>query len=323
MPFGELRELRREMLLSAARHYRPRTLVVDNVPRGLKGELVSTLRYLKAASCQLILGLRDVVDEADWVRRAWAKDGSFKLLDEVYDQIVVYGRREVYDVVEEYGFSPLAAEKTHFVGYLLREDGERSAEEIRGELGVENRPLVLVMAGGGGDGRDLLTAVLEAIDLRSDRRDFCCLLIGGPLMPLDDRRRVLELVAERPSVRYVDFVEDATSYIAAADVVVSMGGYNSVSELLAAQKAAIIVPRISPRREQLIRAKALSRRGLLRMIHPAELTPERLRDEMEHLIELPDQLRRRRTPRGFAAAPADLDALLVESRPTLLTGVGG
>jgi len=323
MSFLAIRELRREMLLSAARHFQPRTLVVDNVPRGLKGELVSTLRYLKDASCRLILGLRDVVDEAGWVRHAWEADGSFELLDDVYDQIVVYGRREVYDVVDEYGFSSAAAEKTRFVGYLLGEGGVRRSEEIRAELGVEGRPLVLVMAGGGGDGRELLGAVLEAISLRSDGPDFSCVLVGGPLMPPDDRRRVLELVAERPFVRYVDFVEDVGSYIAAADVIVSMGGYNSVTEVLAAHKSAIIVPRISPRREQLIRAEAMSRRGLLRMIHPAELTPRRLLAEMERCLELPEELRQRPMPKRLAAAPADLDALLVEPRAASVAGIGG
>jgi predicted glycosyltransferase len=102
-----------------------------------------------------------------------------------------------------------------------------------------------------------------------------------------------------------------------------MGGYNSVSEVLAAQKSAIIVPRISPRREQLIRAEALSRRELLRMIHPDELRPKRLLAEMEHLLELPEQLRRRPMPRRLAAAPADLDVLLVEPRPASVAAIGG
>jgi predicted glycosyltransferase len=182
--------------------------------------------------------------------------------------------------------------------------------------------LVLVMAGGGGDGYHLLRAVLDAIALRRNGPEFSCLLVGGPLMPADDRRRVLKLVTERPSVRYIDFVDDAGSYIAASDVVVSMGGYNSVCEILSAQKAAIIVPRIWPRREQLIRAEALSRRGLLGMIHPAELKPQRLLAEMQRLLELPAPLPLRPTLGGLAAAAADLDAILVESRPTALAGIG-
>jgi predicted glycosyltransferase len=59
-----------------------------------------------------------------------------------------------------------------------------------------------------------------------------------------------------------------------ADYVVSMGGYNSVSEILSLQKNALIVPRTAPRREQLIRAERLAAMGLLDVAHPGKLTPE-------------------------------------------------
>jgi hypothetical protein len=59
------------------------------------------------------------------------------------------------------------------------------------------------------------------------------------------------------------------------------------------------------------------------MIHPAELTPRRLLAEMERCLELPEDLRRRPMPWTLAAAPADLDALLVEPRPASVAGIGG
>jgi predicted glycosyltransferase len=316
MPFALIRDLRRELLLSAARHFRPDALVVDNVPAGLKGEIVETLHYLKSISCRLVLGLRDVVDEGEWVRDAWTRDGSYELLDDVYDRILVYGRREVYDVVAEYGLSPKAAAKTRFVGYLRREPGLRSADAVRAELGLNGERLVLVMAGGGGDGYHLLSSVVDALRLRPDEGRFACLLLGGPLMPTDDRRRVLRLTSSQPAIQYLDFVEDVASYITAADVVVAMGGYNSVCELLSAEKHAIIVPRIVPRREQLIRAQALSRRGLLRVIHPAELTSERLAAEMDALVERPPNVQAMEMD-GLPAAAAELYGLLDAAPPQL------
>jgi predicted glycosyltransferase len=311
MPFARVRDLRRELLLDAARHFRPDAIVVDNVPAGLKGELGPTLRELKAASCRIVLGLRDVVDEPEWVRRAWARNGSFELLTDVYDRILVYGRRDVHDVAAEYGFSPDAAAKTRFVGYLQPEPARASAEDIRAELGLDGGRLVLVMAGGGGDGYRLLRGVLDAIGLRRDGTRLGCLLLGGPFMPPDDRRRVLELTEAQPSVRYLDFVDDTAAHIAAADAIVAMGGYNSVCELLAARRPALVVPRVSPRREQLIRAEALSARGMLRMVHPDEATPERLLAEIERLLAQPE--RPRRMPmNGLPAAAAELDAMLAQ-----------
>jgi predicted glycosyltransferase len=320
VPFAEVRDLRREMLLSAARHVRPRMLIVDNVPRGLKGELVPTLRFLKQQGCLLVLGLRDVVDEAAWVRRTWERDGSYELLDEAYDRILVYGRRDLYDITREYAFSPRARAKTRFVGYLGREPPARTAAEVRAELGVGSSRLVLVMAGGGGDGCRLLSAVVEAIRLRDGRGPFECLLLGGPLMPPEDRGRVLALAATEPSVRYIDFVDDMASFVAAADVVVSMGGYNSVCELLSAGKTAIVVPRTAPRREQLIRAHALSRRGLLRMIHPDLLTPERLLDEIDRLSDPPALAVAGLPLDGLSGAAVAIDELLATEASAAVSG---
>ena len=61
-----------------------------------------------------------------------------------------------------------------------------------------------------------------------------------------------------------------------ADRVVAMGGYNTVIELLALGKKALIVPRERPRREQRIRAERLAALGLLDWIPPDAATPEAL-----------------------------------------------
>jgi predicted glycosyltransferase len=52
-----------------------------------------------------------------------------------------------------------------------------------------------------------------------------------------------------------------------------MGGYNTVCEILSFEKPALIVPRVKPRREQLIRAERLQALGLVDVLHPDHLTP--------------------------------------------------
>ncbi len=58
------------------------------------------------------------------------------------------------------------------------------------------------------------------------------------------------------------------SLMAAADVVVAMGGYNTVCELLTLRKRAVLVPRVQPGVEQCVRAERMAAMGLLRMVHP-------------------------------------------------------
>jgi len=50
-----------------------------------------------------------------------------------------------------------------------------------------------------------------------------------------------------------------------------MGGYNTVCEVLASSAPALIVPREEPRREQLIRARALQDAGAVDVMRDADL----------------------------------------------------
>jgi len=59
--------------------------------------------------------------------------------------------------------------------------------------------------------------------------------------------------------------------MAAADAIVSMGGYNSVCEALSVGRPLVIVPRSTHKIEQQIRAETLAARGLARWIHPKDL----------------------------------------------------
>lgn len=264
LTFDAISRLRRDLLDAAAQHLRPDLLIVDNVPGGLAGELVPALRALQAAGAtRLVLGLRDVIDEPGRVRRAWTRDGSYELLDEVYDRILVYGQEDIFDAASAYGFSPATTAKTRYVGYLRRPS--RPSRRA-----VEGRPFVLVTVGGGEDGEPLLRAALAA---HLQLPGSTWLLVTGPFLPSAVRADIAARAGRLPGSRVVDFVDDLPSHIAAADVVVSMAGYNTVCELLAAGRRAVLVPRVEPRLEQLLRARALERRGLVRIIDPEELTP--------------------------------------------------
>ncbi len=322
--FDDVRSIRRDVLFATARNFQPDLLIVDNVAPGLKGELVPTLQYLKrSARTRLVLGLRDVVDVDSRVKRAWSSDGTYELLDDVYDLILVYGDQDVYDPVREYNFSPRAEAKTRYVGYIRHDPTGKSVESVRAELGLRTSRLVLITAGGGGDGYDLLRTALEGLRRGGAALPFDCLVISGPLMLAEDREALRRLLPSGSYVHLRDFAGDLSAYVAAADAVVSMGGYNSVCEILSCQTPALIVPRVEPRREQLIRAEVLSRRGLLRMIHPADLTPTRLLAEVRSLIERPPHRPIARAMDGLAGAAAELEALLRPSngRPELAAGV--
>lgn len=295
-----LLELRRDLLVTAAVHFRPDVLVVDNVPAGLMGELVPTLYALRRQGTRLVLGLRDIVDEPSVVRQAWTRQGAYRLLDEVYDAIVIYGDPDVYDARVEYGLSARAAAKTTFAGYLGRISAPAASRRRRS-------PLVLVTAGGGEDGWALLRT---AADLGARMPGTRFLFVTGPFLP-EARRRTLERVLEgADGARVQEFVGNLPAWIAAADSVVAMAGYNTVCEVLAAGRPAVLVPRVRPRREQLIRAEALRRRGLAAVVHPDGLTPETLVEALRRTAARPTSVARPVDLGGLERTAGCLGALL-------------
>jgi predicted glycosyltransferase len=276
-------ELRKDVVLAASQRFRPDFFVVDHVPDGLNGEALPALRHAAASGTHLVFGLRDVLDSAQLVRRAWRKAHVHGLLDELYDRIVVYGDASVYDVVAEYKFSAAAARKTRYVGYL-RAPVPAPMAAVRRDYGIGDARLVVVTAGGGGDGFPLLAAALDSL-AATPLPETQVIAVCGPLMAEEERTELERAARRAPGVRLVTSVPDLADLVAAADAVISMAGYNTVREILTYGRSAFLVPRVQPRVEQLIRAEALERRGLVRVVHPAELTPKRLGAELRRLLE--------------------------------------
>ena len=229
--------------------------------------------------------MRDIEDDALLVREEWKRGGVYPLLEEVYDAIFLYGSRDIYDPVYEYGLSRETCEKVISCGYIGRDTSVRPSEQVRNELKMKTRKLIVVTVGGGGDGFNILSAYLEMLFLHQSELSFDSLVVTGPLMDEEHRLYLQRYDMKGLPLALIDFTPDMMSYLNAADLIISMGGYNTFCEILSLNKQAIIIPRVKPRLEQLIRAKRFSDLGLVGMIHPDELSPERLWQEVNCSIK--------------------------------------
>ncbi len=284
-------KLRQRIILESVRNLRPDILLVDKAPAGIRGELLSALQFLKtkSPSTRIILGMRDIEDHPDHVHAEWAKSGILPLLKNTYHAILLYGSRAIYDPVKEYGLSPGIEKKLISCGYVGRTQPELSRERIREQLQLQTDRLVLVTPGGGDDGYPLLKTYVAMLKKRfgSKRPAFDTLLVTGPLMDARKRLRLQQAANTELALTVTDFTPRLYEYLTAADLVVSMGGYNTIVEILAANQRGIIVPRVHPRLEQCIRAERLAAKGLLDMIHPTKLNPDSLFSAIEHSLQQP------------------------------------
>ncbi|CAD5373916.1 Putative glycosyl transferase [Rubrivivax sp. A210] len=271
--------LRANIIRSTIADFEPDLILVDKKPFGVEDELAGALSELPvgAARPKLVLLLRDILDSPEATTRVWKKNGCFEAIEAYYDEVLVVGSPEVFDLRHEYQFPPFAAAKVNFCGYIAREPGRRTRAEARQDLGVApGQPLVVVTAGGGEDGHALLSNYLEGLRLLPAAERPRSHIVCGPEMGDAPRAALHRAAAALPQVSLQDFSDDMMSVMSAGDVVVAMGGYNTVCELLTLHKRAVIVPRCKPGLEQTIRAERMSRLGLLSMVHPEEITPEGL-----------------------------------------------
>jgi predicted glycosyltransferase len=277
--------LRAAIIGEISAQFAPDVVLVDLLPLGIKGELLPALSYLRHAAprTRIVIGLRDIFDEPQKVRRQWTADGVYAAMEELYDLVLVYGQAGIFDPVQAYAFPPSLAARTHFCGYIRRENAVRAASDLRAELGLGEAPYVLVTTGGGGDGAALEDAFLAALRLLDRGAALHAVVITGPLMAPQERARLEERARGLP-VRVLAFHPDVPGLIRASALVVAMGGYNTLCEIVAAARPAIIVPRVRPRLEQHLRAQAFAARGLVEMVPADEATPARLATAIERAL---------------------------------------
>lgn len=271
--------LRRELILSSVVTFQPDVVLVDKKPDGLAGEMEPSLRYIKCnlPLTRIFLVLRDILDAPATTIPAWKGRGCFGTVQWYYDDVLVLGSREVFDVCREYEFPLPLREKVRFCGYVAREAPSRSRQEMRRQLGIsEQEKMALVTTGGGEDGGHILDASVEAIKKIASNRPVKALMVAGPELPAKSAHEIRVAALSCSGIRVLEFVEDMVSYMNAADVVISMSGYNTICELLTLGKRSVLIPRVTPVEEQKIRAERMDSVPFFRIILPDALTPELL-----------------------------------------------
>jgi predicted glycosyltransferase len=268
-----LRSLRAATIRATVAAFDPDLMIVDNVPRGAQFELDPALKALrKAGRARIILGLRDVIDDPATTRRQWLRQRNFEALREFYSDVWIYGDPVLYDTAAEYGIDTASQAAITYTGYLdqrARLDTPAGQEAFDALVGDDPRPYVLCTVGGGRDGDALTEAFARAVLPKGHRG----VLITGSQMSAENRQRIAAIAAGRADLTVVEFVREPVVLAARAAAIVGMGGYNTTSEMLSLGRPALIVPRVRPRQEQLLRAARLAALGLLDMIHPDALTP--------------------------------------------------
>ncbi|MBB3407031.1 putative glycosyltransferase [Rhizobium sp. BK316] len=257
-------KMRESSIRHTAETFEPDIFIVDKEPMGLKGEIEETLAYLKARGTTLVLGLREIMDAPHLLEAEWKRNSIMQKIDQYYDSIWVYGPPDFYDPLVGLDVPAGVRRKMDFVGFL-----QRSVSKGKNSLNARKDDYILVTTGGGGDGSDLVHDVMNAYEA-DETLTQKALVVLGPYMPAAERAKLVKKGEKIPYIEVIEFDNHMEELIDGATAVVAMGGYNTYCEILSFDKPALIVPRVAPREEQLLRARRASELGLIDMLLPVQ-----------------------------------------------------
>ena len=291
MSFPEILHLRKQLISHVILNYAPDIFLVDHMPHGAMGELLPALEAIKHSRIhtQVVLGLRDILDSPEVTINRWRVEGAYDVIERYYARILVFGMQDVYDVAEKYQIPQSDAKKVFYCGYVTNLATASNAELVRARYlanqSIDAR-LIVVMAGGGADAYPMMSALIDALPKVLEDQHCVLAVVTGPFMPAELIADLNHRAAQLP-IYMMESVNDSLSYISAADLVISMAGYNTSVEILRMKTPAILIPRAGPSAEQRTRARLFSDRHWVDMIDPDELTPENLAQRISYHLRHP------------------------------------
>ena len=294
---------RRDRLLDIFRALRPAALVLEMYPFGRRQFAFELEPLLDAATAVqprplVLCSVRDVLQRNDKPGRA---ETIAELVARRFDHVLVHGDPAVLPFDASFAQAARIADRLSHTGFVRAStDGGAAPAARRG---------VVVSAGGGAVGTALLQTALAARPL-SALADAPWQLLTGPNLPEAAFDALVKAgKAAGAGLTVARARDDFPRLLATAAVSVSQGGYNTITDLIAARVAAVVVPFArGGESEQTMRATRLAEMGLLRVLAEDGLTPARLAAAIDA---------------AAAAGPmdaSDLDLSGVETSARLLSG---
>jgi predicted glycosyltransferase len=267
---------RRDLLLQAFETAAPDVVIIEAFPFGrrqMRFELIPLLEAIAASNPRpkLFTSVRDILQQQ---KKPGRDEETIALLRDYFDGVLVHGDPTFVRLDETFPLTDRIADKVTYTGLVAPPLPPEPAEKFD----------IVVSAGGGAVGRDLIKASLYAA--RRVATDQSWLLVTGPNLPEAD---FAALGTEAPdNVTLARFRKDFPSLLRGAELSISQAGYNTVCDLLVTGCRSILVPfTAGGETEQSVRAERLEKLGLAIALPEAGLTVDLLCGAITDVLSRP------------------------------------
>lgn len=268
------RELRKQQLLEIFDACAPQALITETFPFGrrmLQFELFPLLRASrKSGDCKLVIAsIRDILQP----RSKPGRDReTCDLIDAWYDHVLVHGDESIARLKDSFPLADCIEDKLFYSGYICAQQ----TQSAPAEAGINE---VLVSAGGSDTGLQILQTALCAKPLSSLNHLHWRLLVSQAI-PAADFKQLQAMAGDGITVERNR--PDFSELIKRARLSISQAGYNTMTDLLNSDTAAVVIPYAeADEKEQSLRAHALQARGRVIALSQDELAAASLAEAID------------------------------------------
>lgn len=286
-----IKQQRTRRLLELFAAIRPDILLIELFPFGrnsFRFELEPLLDQAgKNHNCQVVCSVRDILVERDNTQKF--EQRVIDRLNRWFDLLLVHSDPEVIRLDATFSRVTDISIPVCYTGYIGQQHIPPLAAAESPVAQSPDQPLIVASAGSGSVGYTLLNAVLKAHRQLSPP---CRLQVfTGPY--LEDQQFTLLRETAGPGAQVCRFTSSLPQWLGAAQLSVSMGGYNTTMNILAAGCPALIFP-FQQNHEQGLRARKLSSCAPIELLTPGDLQPQILAGRMAAMMsckKIPSRVR--------------------------------
>ncbi len=257
----EVKAKRQKQLYSFFQEFTPDIFLVELYPFGRKAfrfELDPILQDIaagKLSPCLRLCSLRDIlVEKKD---REKYESRVVNLLNTSFDGLLVHSDPDFIPLEQTFSSSSSITIPVHYTGFITPpQDPLQQNNTLRQELNIQDEDkLIVASIGGGNVGAELLQAVAKAANLLKEKTTLHFHLFTG-LYSAPELYTELQSF-ESSHIHTHRFASNFPEWLQAADLSISMAGYNTCMNLLDANIPALLFP-FAQNREQKMRITAFT-----------------------------------------------------------------
>jgi len=274
----EIRQERRELLLDLITREKPDLFLVELYPFGRKAfrfeldPVLDLIRQDPGFHCRVVCSLRDILVEKK--KSDEYESRVVAALNQWFDALLIHSDPACISLDATFSRINEIRIPIRYTGFVTPFPKPAEVSRIRKETGLKpEESLIVVSAGGGNVGADLLKAAAAAQSILDNRMKTRMKIFTGPYMEPGHVDIIKSLASSRVVVE--SFSNEFVSLLGASDLSISMAGYNTCMNIMAAGVPALVRP-FAQNREQRFRARILGDYADMTLLEDDDLHPENL-----------------------------------------------